>query len=115
MNYNLAEYWEDEELQSNQPTRARMRDYYGKGNNGMRENHYYHNTGFWKELERFLDARVGRDFDYVFSEFCVKFPKHIGRENTRVEFLSRVKDRGRYYIDENNKLARDKTKYWWEV
>lgn len=110
-NYNLAEYWEEDDFQKYQPTRVRMRDYYGKGNNTVREKYYSHDTGFWRELERFLEARVGRDFDYVFSEFCVKFPKYAGRVNTRVEFMEQI--RNHYSITEDNKLG-PRIKHWWE-
>ena len=101
--YNLAEYWEEEDFDAYQPKKLRMRDYYGKGNHIVRDKYYYHNTGFWRELERFLDARVGRDFDYVFSEFCTKFPKHVGKVNTRVEFMDYIQ---RYFtITEDNKIG----------
>ena len=45
---------EEDDFQKYQPTRVRMRDYYGKGNHSVREKHYSHDTGFWRELERFL-------------------------------------------------------------
>lgn len=110
-NYNLAEYWEEEDFEKYQPKKLRMRDYYGKGNHTVRDKHCYHDTGFWKELNRFLTTRVGRDFDYVFSEFCVKFPKYVGRVNTRVEFMDQVQ---KYFtITEDNKLGKRK-RYWWE-
>ena len=107
--YNLAEYWEEEDFEKYQPKKLRMRDYYGRGNHIVREKNYYHDTGFWRELERFLTARVGRDFDYVFSEFCTKFPKHVGKVNTRVEFMDHIQ---RYFtITEDNKIGA-KIKYW---
>ena len=105
-NYNLAEYWEEEDFEKYEPMKLRMRDYYGKGDHIVRDKYYYHNTGFWRELERFLNTRVGRDFDYVFSELCVKFPKYVGRVNTRVEFMDHVQ---RYFtITEDNKLSKKK-------
>lgn len=112
-NYNLAEYWEEDDFNLNQPTKVRMRDYYGKGDHVIRDKHYDHDPHFWKDLERFLDARVGRDFDYVFSEFCNKFPKYIGRENTRVKFMTEFR---RYYtIDDHNRLRRDPKAKWWQI
>ena len=101
-NYNLAEYWEEDDFNLNQPSHVRMRDYYGKGDHVIREKHYDHDTGFWRDLERFFDGRLGRDFDYVFSEFCNKFPKYVGRVNTRVEFMDMF--RRHYFVDDHNRL-----------
>lgn len=41
---------------------------------------------FRQHLNRFLLKNVGRPYDKVYSEFCQKFPKNIGKLDTRVEF-----------------------------
>lgn len=119
MNYNLAEYWEDEEFLKNDPKRLPMRKRVNsKGKLEDMEDHYYHGLSFWKDLEHFFEGHIGLDFDYVFSKFCIKFPKRQGKYNTREEFLNEFNRKywdseiraksSRYYIDENNKLRKNK-------
>lgn len=69
--------------------------------------YYDHGIQIYKDIDIFLDGHVGQEFDFVFSKFCLKFPKTVGRINTRAEFLSKFSSRygaWEYFIDENGKI-----------
>ena len=73
--------------------------------------YYDHGIQIYKDIDIFLDGHIGQEFDYVFSKFCLKFPKTVGRINTRAEFLSKFSSRyGKwdYFIDENGKIQAEK-------
>lgn len=61
----------------------------------------------YKELRKFIEARIGKNFDKVFHEFCEKYPTTYKGINTREEFLDMFPAehervyRGSFYVDKN--------------
>ena len=73
--------------------------------------HYDHGIQIYKDIDIFLDGHIGQEFDFVFSKFCLKFPKTVGKVNTRAEFLSKFSSRygkWEYYIDAAGKIQAEK-------
>lgn len=73
--------------------------------------HYDHGVQIYKDIDIFLRGHVGQEFDFVFSKFCIKFPKTVGNVNTRAEFLSKFSSRygkWEYYIDDDGKIQTEK-------
>lgn len=69
--------------------------------------YYDHGIQIYKDIDIFLDGHIGQEFDFVFSKFCIKFPKTVGRINTRAAFLSKFSSKyglWEYFIDDDGKI-----------
>ncbi len=77
----------------------------------IKERHYDRHSDFYDKLYKFLDGHIGKNFDETFSKFCQRFPKVMGRYNTRAEFLDQFRNPNTenvssydYYVDDNGNI-----------
>ena len=77
----------------------------------IKERHYDRHSDFYDKLYKFLDGHIGKNFDETFSKFCQRFPKVMGRYNTRAEFLDHFRNPNTekvyssdYYVDNNGNI-----------
>ena len=58
----------------------------------VNDREWYHFSDFYDECKRFIRAKVGRNFDTAFSEFCKKYPKFVNGINTRANFMEQFRN-----------------------
>lgn len=105
-NRDLTEYWGDDDLDLSSPQKISMRKWEdGKGRfNGGYKYWDHWDRELYISVDRFLKSCIGRSFDKSFHKFCQKYPKYVGKTNTRNLFREYFFDkyRGEYYVDSNN-------------
>ena len=96
----------------NLPSRVSFkRSLYYRFGNIYNTKYEYHYTGYFTEINRFLNNNVGKEFNIVYSNLIYKFKKHkahrlwVVRKDfhyffNSVYFLKYGKSR--FYVDENN-------------
>ena len=70
-------------------------------------NHYNRSCPIYREIKRFIKARVGKNIDNVYSEFCSKYPNSSPGVLTHNEFWNCIARghqndiRKSFYVDAN--------------
>lgn len=113
VNRDLTEYWEDDDLNSGSPRKISMRKQEdGKGRFNGGDKYWDHwDRELYISVDRFLKSCIGKNFDKSFHKFCQKYPKYVGKTNTRNLFREYFFDkyRGDYYVDSNNCIQFNKS------
>lgn len=113
MNRDLTEYWEDD-IYDSSPKRTSMRKREdGKGRIKSGYKYWYHwDRELYISVDRFLKSCIGKSFNKSFHKFCQKYPKYVGKINTRNLFMEYFYCpwRVEYYVDSNNCIQFNKSK-----
>ena len=114
VNRDLTEYWKDEDLDSGSPQKTSIRKWEdGKGRTKSGYKYWDHwDRELYISVDRFLKSCIGKNFNKSFHKFCQKYPKYVGKTNTRNLFMEYFYCpwRVEYYVDSNNCIQFNKSK-----